>query len=101
MPPERRRVVLWTAPADGEIRLGVRDSGPGIPADRLSKIFEPFFTTKSEGRGMGMGLAIARSIVDAHAGRLAAENNIGGGATVWFSVPLPAAHPAITRDGQS
>jgi signal transduction histidine kinase len=46
------------------------------------------YSTKSEGSGMGMGLAIARSIVDAHAGRMAAENNDGGGATVWFSVPV-------------
>jgi signal transduction histidine kinase len=50
----------------------------GIPEAPISEIFEPFYTTKSGGSGMGMGLAIARSIVDAHAGRIAAENNAGG-----------------------
>jgi signal transduction histidine kinase len=87
VPPERRRVRVRTAQSNGEVRLAVSDTGKGIPTDRIGKIFEPFFTTKSEGSGMGMGLAIARSIVDAHAGRMAAENNAAGGATVWFSVP--------------
>jgi C4-dicarboxylate-specific signal transduction histidine kinase len=91
MPPERRRVRLWTAPGDADARLGVTDKGPGIPADRLAEIFEPFYTTKSEGSGMGMGLAIARSILDAHGGRMSAENNGSGGATVWFSVPISPA----------
>ena len=86
---ERRRVRLSSTQTDGEVRLAVKDSGLGIPADRISAIFEPFYTTKSVGSGMGMGLAIARSIVEAHAGRIAAENNSDGGATVWFSVPIP------------
>jgi signal transduction histidine kinase len=98
MPLERRRVVLWTTPGDGEMRLGVRDTGPGIPADGLAQIFEPFYTTKSGGTGMGMGLAIARSIIDAHGGRMAAENNAGGGATVSFSVPLSARRLAINHE---
>jgi signal transduction histidine kinase len=89
MPTERRRVRLWSTQADGEVRLAVTDSGIGIPADRISAIFEPFYTTKSVGSGMGMGLAIARRIVDAHAGRIAAENNSDGGSTVWFTVPIP------------
>jgi signal transduction histidine kinase len=84
LPPERRRVRVSTSESDGEVRLAVSDSGPGIPPDRLSEIFEPFYTTKSSGSGMGMGLAIARSIVDAHGGRMAAHNNAGAGATVWF-----------------
>ena len=88
MPLDRRRVQVSTTQRDGEVRLSVADTGPGIPADRLSQIFEPFYTTKSEGSGMGMGLAIARGIVEAHDGRMAAENNPAGGATVWFSVPI-------------
>jgi signal transduction histidine kinase len=90
MPPERRRVRVSTRQSDGEVRLAVTDTGPGIPPDHVSEIFEPFYTTKRGGTGMGMGLAIARSIVEAHGGRMAAENNTGGGATVWFDVPVPA-----------
>jgi signal transduction histidine kinase len=72
-PPEGRRVRVRTTQGDGAVRLAVSDTGPGIPADRLATIFEPFYTTKSKGHGMGIGLAIARSIVDAHDGRIAAE----------------------------
>jgi signal transduction histidine kinase len=89
LPPERRRVRVSVRHDQGEVRLSVEDTGTGIPADRLGKIFEPFYTTKSEGTGMGMGLAIARNIVEAHAGRVGAENNPGGGATVWFTLPAP------------
>jgi signal transduction histidine kinase len=89
VPAGRRRVRLWSTQAAGDVRLAVQDNGPGIPADRLSAIFEPFYTTKSAGSGMGMGLAIARSIVDAHGGHIEAENNADGGATVWLSVPAP------------
>jgi signal transduction histidine kinase len=87
MPLDRRRVRVLTSHGDAEVRLAVSDAGPGIPIERLKEIFEPFYTTKSGGSGMGMGLGIARSIVEAHGGRIAAENNAGDGATVWFSVP--------------
>ena len=64
------------------LEVSVRDTGPGIAADPPSRIFEPFFTTKTD--GMGMGLSIARRIVEAHDGRIAAANNADGGATVRF-----------------
>ena len=88
MPSELRRVRVWSMSNDGEVRVGVADTGTGIPAERLTGVFEPFYTTKGDGDGMGMGLAIARGIVEAHAGCMAAENNAGGGATVWFSIPM-------------
>jgi signal transduction histidine kinase len=87
MPREHRRVRVSTSQHDGDVRLAVTDTGTGIPPDHLRQIFEPFYTTKSEGGGMGMGLAIARGIVEAHGGRIEAENNSSGGATVWFSIP--------------
>jgi signal transduction histidine kinase len=86
MPLDHRRVRVLSSHRDGEVRLAVADTGPGIATERLNEIFEPFYTTKS-GTGMGMGLAIARGIVEAHGGRLTAENNAGGGATVSFSIP--------------
>jgi signal transduction histidine kinase len=86
-PAGRRSVRVATSQANGAVRLAVADTGAGISASQMAKIFEPFYTTKREGSGMGMGLAIARSIVEAHGGVMAAENNASGGATVWFSVP--------------
>jgi PAS domain S-box-containing protein len=71
---------------DGEVVLNFEDSGPGIAADKLDSIFEPFFTTKKD--GLGMGLALSRSIVVAHNGRLWADHNPEGGAI--FCVSLPA-----------
>jgi signal transduction histidine kinase len=94
MPMERRRVQIRTRQNEGEVRVAVTDTGGGIPADRISKIFEPFYTTKTGGSGLGMGLAIARSIIEAHGGRIAAENNTGEGATVWFDVPRSARPPS-------
>jgi signal transduction histidine kinase len=97
MPPERRRVRVYTTQGNGEVRVAVADRGTGIRAERVTDIFEPFYTTKTGGSGMGMGLAIARNIIDAHAGRMGAENNDGGGATVWFSVPVATAQIAEAR----
>jgi signal transduction histidine kinase len=87
LPEEKRQVVVRTGPGDnGTLKIAVADSGPGIPVDGLPKLFEPFFTTKKE--GMGMGLSIARTIVEAHHGQIWAENNSGTGATFYFTVPL-------------
>jgi signal transduction histidine kinase len=94
MPIDRRHVRVSTRQSDGEVRVAVTDTGPGIPADRISEIFEPFYTTKTGGSGMGMGLAIARSIIEAHGGHIAAENNPAEGATVWFDVPRAARPPS-------
>jgi two-component system, LuxR family, sensor kinase FixL len=67
------------------VEVSVRDFGSGLPSDAPARVFERFFSTKRE--GMGMGLAIARSIIEAHAGTLGAENAKGGGARFWFRVP--------------
>ncbi len=71
-----------------EIKIEVRDDGAGISADVLPQIFEPFMTTKESGRGVGLGLAISRGIVESHNGRIEVESELGHGTT--FTVVLPA-----------
>jgi signal transduction histidine kinase len=96
LPQEKRQVVVRTARGDnGTVKIAVADSGPGIPPDRLPKVFEPFFTTKKE--GMGMGLSIARTIVEAHHGQIWAENNPGVGATFYFTVPVDESEGGVSR----
>ena len=68
--------------------MSVRDFGIGLPAQEPKQIFDRFFSTKRE--GMGLGLAIARSIITLHGGELAAANAQGGGARVYFSLPVIA-----------
>jgi len=70
---------------DGDVEISVGDAGCGIPPERLPRLFDSFFTTKKD--GMGLGLSIARSIVEAHGGRIAAENNKDRGATFRFTLP--------------
>ena len=77
---ERKLVILATQPDEDTVQLSIRDSGPGIPTSLIDRLFEPFVTTKSE--GLGLGLSISRTIVALHGGRLWAENNLQGGATV-------------------
>ena len=71
-----------------EVVVAVRDSGPGLDAQRMERLFDPFYTTKPH--GMGMGLAISRSIIDAHGGQLWAMPNDGPGATFRFTLPVCA-----------
>jgi signal transduction histidine kinase len=81
-----RRITVSTARDGNSACLSVSDVGPGIPVEQLKDVFEPFFTTKDA--GMGMGLSIARTIVEAHGGRLSAENKAGRGATFRIRLPL-------------
>ena len=85
-PSENRIISIRTSRVENFAELSVSDRGPGISDDKLKEIFEPFFTSKAE--GMGMGLSIARTIVEAHNGRIWAENQIGGGAVFRVSLPL-------------
>jgi PAS domain S-box-containing protein len=88
MPQAQRQLVVRTRNVDRHtVQISVTDSGRGIPSERLPRLFESFYTTKEN--GMGLGLAIARSIVEAHGGEILAENNHeGGGATFRFDLPL-------------
>jgi C4-dicarboxylate-specific signal transduction histidine kinase len=82
------RLMVGTAPAAGNhVQAEVSDSGPGIAVDALPRLFEPFFTTKQD--GLGMGLSIARTVLEMHGGQLEAENRSGGGAV--FRLVLPGA----------
>ena len=82
-----RTLVLQTVKdSSATIRVAVRDSGLGIDEAHLDDIFHAFFTTKAD--GLGMGLAIARSIVEAHGGQLEARNNLDGGTTFSFTLPV-------------
>jgi len=83
-PSENRVISIWTSRVEKFAELSVSDCGPGIPEDKLKEIFEPFFTSKAE--GMGMGLSIARTIMEAHNGRIWAENQPGG---AMFRIKLP------------
>ena len=86
-PRERRRLSVRTRPgADGLVELVVTDLGHGIEPDKLPRLFEPFYTTKTN--GMGMGLSIARRIIEAHRGRIWAENNASGGAAFHVTLPV-------------
>jgi len=88
-PVSKRRVEIMTREnGDGAVRISVRDYGVGISDEMRSRIFEQFFTTKPE--GLGMGLAIVRSIVEAHAGTVEAENAEGEGARFHFTLPISA-----------
>ena len=85
---DRARVLeIQTAQRDGYVSIRVKDSGPGLPEASVQRIFTPFFSTKPE--GMGVGLTISRSIVEAHGGRLDLASNASDGAT--FEVELPIA----------
>ena len=86
-PPDRRKVEISTAGnGDNEVRLSVRDHGTGIRTEVHERLFDRFFTTKEQ--GLGMGLAIVRSIVESHGGDIQAENVADGGARFYFTLPV-------------
>jgi PAS domain S-box-containing protein len=81
-----RKLVLRTVAADGDgVLVSVSDRGAGIPPGDVERVFDPFFTTHAG--GMGLGLAVCRSIIGAHGGKLWATNNEGAGATFHFTLP--------------
>ena len=84
-----RELFISTAKDVGGVLVTVRDSGPGLSPESVERLFDAFYTTKAD--GMGMGLSICRSIVEAHGGRIWAARDVGRGATFQFTLPLPGA----------
>ena len=79
---------------DGQIQISIHDTGPGLPVGKADQIFDAFFTTKRQ--GSGMGLAISKSIVESHGGRIWADADGGRGSTFYFELP-----PALAETNQS
>jgi signal transduction histidine kinase len=84
------QLTIETFVDGGEVGVRITDDGPGIPADVLPRIFEPFFSTKPRGDGVGLGLGIARQIVEKHGGQIAVETRPG---MTTFTVVLPIDGP--------
>lgn len=84
-PPDGRTVEVSTGRNGKGVQVSVRDHGAGIPAEAEARLFDQFFTTKEE--GLGMGLAIVRSIIESHGGEIDARNMPDGGACFHFTVP--------------
>jgi len=76
------------------VEVSVTDSGTGIPENKLGEIFDSFYTTKEQ--GTGIGLSVARTIVETYGGKIWAENRVGGGAVFRFTLPLT--HRCTSRD---
>jgi len=92
-----RKVAVTLRQEDGDAVVRIHDSGPGIPDQVAQHLFEPFFTTKPSGKGLGLGLAISSSIVQAMNGQLSAHNHVDGGAE--FVVRLPGPETISTLEG--
>ena len=88
-------IRIRAEPANGEIRISVRDTGCGIPGENLPHLFDRFWQARGARRGgAGLGLAIAKGIVEAHGGRIWVESELGSGSTFGFSLPLESTSPS-------
>ena len=92
MREEGGELMVKSQQQDGQLLFSVSDTGPGLQVGNVDQIFSAFFTTKPQ--GSGMGLAISRSIVESHGGRLWATANDGRGATFHFTLPTEEMKPS-------
>jgi signal transduction histidine kinase len=86
-----REVLIKTERHEGQVRLSVKDAGVGLTPQAAGKIFDAFYTTETD--GMGIGLSVSRSIIEAHRGRLWVTGNDGPGSTFLFSIPCAPENP--------
>ena len=93
------RVHAHFPPDQAELVISVADTGCGIEADQLEHVFEPFYTTKEQGKGVGLGLAVAYGIIQRHHGRIEVESKVGQGTI--FSVHLPLRQPEADESGET
>jgi PAS domain S-box-containing protein len=95
--PGTRVIEVSTEQRGGKIRIGVADTGPGIPIQLLGRIFDPFFTTKGPGRGTGLGLSICYSIMEEHKGKIWVESELGKGSRFIVELPVVKGLDAVDR----
>ncbi|MGD0205697.1 MAG: sensor histidine kinase, partial [Dehalococcoidia bacterium] len=100
--PAGTEIRVAARQVNGELEVEVADRGPGIPPDALPHLFEPFYRISKAGqpKGTGLGLAVAKGIVEAHGGRIWAENRAEGGARFAFTLPLNPPYGAGASDGE-
>lgn len=89
--PEGGRLRLSLDREDSHVRLGVSDTGQGMPEEIRSKVFDPFFTTKDFGKGTGLGLTVVKGIIEEHGGTIEVESVVDKGTTFWIRLPLDGA----------
>jgi two-component system NtrC family sensor kinase len=89
------RLEIATRLADGMVEIRIRDDGPGIDPENLSRIFEPFFTTKEDQLRTGLGLAVAKSIVEQHGGEIVVQSTKGEGTEFVVALPVGQVEPAV------
>jgi len=94
-PPARRRITIRSAGTPADVEVSVSDTGAGLSAEVIGRLFTPFVTTKPH--GLGIGLAIAQRIVDAHGGTIGARANPGGGATFTVTLPRSATPKLLSK----
>ena len=90
VPPEGRIIEISTARKGRAVEVAVSDRGPGVSKTKLTQIFNAFFTTKT--KGIGLGLAVCRSIIESHGGRITVDRNVLGGARFSFTLPIKDKH---------
>ena len=99
--PSGSQVVLHAAAENGAISFGIRDNGPGISEKDIPHLFDPFWQARKGNHGAGLGLPIAKAIVEAHRGKIWVESKPGAGSTFWFTLPAvmtPSAADSLAAD---